>query len=199
MWFTYNVPPLSCYWKFKLPPLPLIEILVAHTHDVQNCQKSTASVVAFTANMSMATSFQRFSHKGVWESATMNHVVFISGSEFRSEPKSQFVNAKWASDTFASWNHHKNPLNTPQVNKRNNTSGVGRPIGNWDKKMAKLQKSYPQWSWKQESQTDDNGNNTDSGDKSRKSTKHSKQTKHNNNNKKRKVIGPVVKKKKESS
>ena len=141
MWFTYNVPPLSCYWKFKLPPLPLIEILVAHTHDVQNCQKSTASVVAFTANMSMATSFQRFSRKGVRESATMNRVVFISGSEFRSEPRGQSVNAKWASDTFASWNHHKNPLNTPQVNKRNNTSGVGRPIGNWDKKIAKLQKS----------------------------------------------------------
>lgn len=33
------------------------------------------------------------------------------------------------------------PLNTSQVNKRNNISGVDRPIGNWDKKIAKLQKS----------------------------------------------------------
>ena len=32
-------------------------------------------------------------------------------------------------------------MNTSQVNKRNNISGVDRPIGNWDKKIAKLQKS----------------------------------------------------------
>lgn len=32
-------------------------------------------------------------------------------------------------------------MHTSQVNKRNNTSGVDRPIGNWDKKIAKLQKS----------------------------------------------------------
>ena len=37
--------------------------------------------------------------------------------------------------------HHKNPLDTPQVNKGNNNSSVDRPIGNWDKKTAKLQKS----------------------------------------------------------
>ena len=77
----------------------------------------------------------------VWLNVTMNRVVFISGSEYRSEPKSQSVNAKWASYTFASWNHHKNPLNTSQVNNRNNISGVDRPIVNWDKKIAKLQKS----------------------------------------------------------
>ena len=32
-------------------------------------------------------------------------------------------------------------MHTSQVNKRNNTSGIDRPIGNWDKKIAKLQKS----------------------------------------------------------
>lgn len=32
-------------------------------------------------------------------------------------------------------------MNTSQVNKRNNISGVDRPIVNWDKKIAKLQKS----------------------------------------------------------
>lgn len=32
-------------------------------------------------------------------------------------------------------------MNTSQVNKRNNISGVDRLIGNWDKKIAKLQKS----------------------------------------------------------
>lgn len=32
-------------------------------------------------------------------------------------------------------------MNTSQVSKRNNISGVDRPIGNWDKKIAKLQKS----------------------------------------------------------
>ena len=32
-------------------------------------------------------------------------------------------------------------MNTSEVNKRNNISGVDRPIGNWDKKIAKLQKS----------------------------------------------------------
>lgn len=32
-------------------------------------------------------------------------------------------------------------MNTSQVNKRNNISGVDRPIVNWDKKTAKLQKS----------------------------------------------------------
>ena len=64
-------------------------------------------------------------------------------------------------------------------------------------KYSKTTEKYSQWSWKQESQTDDNGNNTGSGDKSnvRKNAKHSKQTKHNNNNKKRKVRGPEVKKK----
>ena len=32
-------------------------------------------------------------------------------------------------------------MNTSEVNKRNNISGVDRPIGNWDKNIAKLQKS----------------------------------------------------------
>ena len=32
-------------------------------------------------------------------------------------------------------------MNTSQVNKKNNISGVDRPIVNWDKKIAKLQKS----------------------------------------------------------
>lgn len=32
-------------------------------------------------------------------------------------------------------------MNTSQVSKRNNTSGVDRPIGNLYKKIAKLQKS----------------------------------------------------------
>lgn len=32
-------------------------------------------------------------------------------------------------------------MNTSQVNNRNNISGVDRPIVNWDKKIAKLQKS----------------------------------------------------------
>ena len=32
-------------------------------------------------------------------------------------------------------------MNTSQVSKRNNTSGVDRPIGNLHKKTAKLQKS----------------------------------------------------------
>lgn len=90
-------------------------------------------------------------------------------------------------------------MNTSEVNKRNNISGVDRPIGNWDKKIAKLQKS------------------TLNGHESKRAKQMTmaiilvvvtkamlekmpnianKQT-HNNNNKKRKVRGPVVKKKKE--
>ena len=140
MWFTCNVPPLSCYWKFKLPHCFWLRFLL-HIHTTYRTVRNLPRVVAFTANLIMTTSFQRFSHKGVWVNVTMNRVVFISGSEYRSEPKSQSVNAKWASYTFASWNHHKNPLNTSQVSKRNNTSGVDRPIGNLHKKIAKLQKS----------------------------------------------------------
>ena len=88
-------------------------------------------------------------------------------------------------------------MNTSQVSKRNNTSGVDRPIGNLHKKIAKLQKSTL------------NGHESKRAKQMtvaiilvvvtkamlEKNTKHSKQTKHNNNNKKRKVIGPVVKKK----
>lgn len=91
-------------------------------------------------------------------------------------------------------------MNTPQVNKRNNTSGVDRPIGNWDKKIAKLQKNILNGHESKRAKQMTSAIILTVVTKAmlRKNTKHSKQTKHNNN-KKRKVIVPVVRKKKESN
>ena len=48
----------------------MVVILVAHIHDLKNCQKSTASVDAsvdpFAVNISETTSFPRFSHEDAW-------------------------------------------------------------------------------------------------------------------------------------
>ena len=72
-------------------PLFMIEILVEHIHDLKNCQKLSASVDAFTENVSVTTSFPGFSHGDAWvntqlrnPSATTNYVVLISGRELGS-------------------------------------------------------------------------------------------------------------------
>ena len=93
-------------WQNKqTAPLLMVVILVAHIHDLKNCQKSTASVDAsvdpFVANMSVTTSFPKFSHEDAWvnaqlrsSSATTNYVVFISGSEFGTERKSRSLSTQ---------------------------------------------------------------------------------------------------------
>ena len=79
-------------WQNKqTAPLLMVVILVAHIHDLKNCQKLSASVDAFAENVSVTTSFPGFSRRDAWvntqlrnPSATTNYVVLISGREFGS-------------------------------------------------------------------------------------------------------------------
>ena len=101
----------------------MTEIVVAHIHDLKNVK----NVDAFAANVSLTTSFPGFIRqdgrlnvqlRSLSPSATTNYVVFISGSEFGSEPKSRSLSMQSERVTHLHIETiHKNPMDTHGLTK----------------------------------------------------------------------------------